>query len=262
MAGHSKWAKIKRQKGAADIKKGQIFTRYVKEIVNAIRLGGGNDPDYNFRLRNAVERAKDASVPGDVIKRALKQDKSDRKFEEILYEGYGPSGVALLVQVSTDNRNRTATELRSIFSRGGGNLGESGCVKWSFRRLGVIYLTISTDEDEDLLEEKLLEMAEELALEDLDGESGGESFMLFVRDESLYQSLQILQAKGFVCSGELTYLAESGTSIELDAETAEKLDSLVNKLEDLDDVQEVFHTGIYTWQRCDKELLDEIFRFR
>src|ERR1051326_8461842 len=152
MSGHSKWAQICRQKGVNDARRGQIFTRLGREIVVAVREGGGGDPAANFRLRMAVEHAREANMPMENIERSIKRAMGGgdgASIEEITYEGYGPAGTAVLVQVMTDNRNRTVAEIRNVFSRNGGNLGENGCVNWLFEQKGVIEIPLEKlDPDE------------------------------------------------------------------------------------------------------------------
>src|SRR5579864_8183400 len=151
MSGHSKWAQIKRQKGAADAKRGQLFTKLGREI--AVAAKDGSDPAANARLRLAIQRARDANMPMDNIERAIKRGAGAGEgahFQEVTYEGYGPSGVAILVQVLTDNRNRTAAEIRSVFNRGGGNLGESGSVRWLFDDRGVVTVEVGDQDTEDI----------------------------------------------------------------------------------------------------------------
>src|SRR5215472_11997284 len=152
MSGHSKWAQIKRQKGVNDARRGQAFTRLGREIIVAVREGGGGDPNANFRLRKAVDAARAANMPLENIERSIKRalgGGEGAQLEEITYEGYGPGGSAILIQTMTDNRNRTVSEVRNVFSRSGGNLGENGCVDWIFEQRGVLDVVIdSNDPDE------------------------------------------------------------------------------------------------------------------
>ena len=153
MAGHSKWANIKYRKAAQDSKRGKLFQKLVRAIIMAAREGGG-DPSYNVALRNAIEKAKAANVPMENIQKAIKRGTGELEgasYEHVIYEGYGPGGVAILVEATTDNRNRTASEMRFIFTRHGGSLGEVGCVSWLFEKRGAIYITSKVDEDELLL---------------------------------------------------------------------------------------------------------------
>ena len=164
MSGHSKWSTIKRKKGATDAKRGKIFTKLIKEITVAAKMGGG-DPDANPRLRTAVLSAKSENMPKDNIDRAIKKGTGDvdgAVYEEILYEGYGPGGVAVLVDTMTDNKNRTVADVRHFFSKSGGNLGESGCVAWMFDKKGVIVV-----DKEAVSEEELMDLALEAGAEDV-----------------------------------------------------------------------------------------------
>ena len=158
MAGHSKWSKIKRKKGATDQKRGKILTRHTHEIVIAVREGGGGDPDLNPRLRLAIERAKASNMPNANIDRAIKratgEDKSAAEMHELTYEGYGPGGCAVIVETLTDNKNRTVSEVRHAFSKCGGTLGENGCVAWKFNKAGLFAIT-----KEQISEEELMDLA-------------------------------------------------------------------------------------------------------
>src|SRR5690348_8523111 len=153
MSGHSKWQQIRRQKGVNDSRRGAIFTRLGREIVVAVREGGGGDPDANFRLRMAIQRARAANMPMDNIERTIKRavgGGEGSNLEEIQYEGYAPGGAAILIHAMTDNRNRTAAEVRSVFNKNGGNLGESGCVDWIFEQKGIIELALDGQDPEEL----------------------------------------------------------------------------------------------------------------
>ncbi len=168
MSGHSKWSTIKRKKGAADAKRGKIFTRLIKEITVAARMGGG-DPEGNPRLRYAIATAKSENMPKDNIERAIKKGTGELEgavYEEISYEGYGPGGVAVLVDCMTDNKNRTVADIRHAFSKSGGNLGESGCVSWMFEKKGSILVDKETIEEEELMEKALEAGAEDVVEED------------------------------------------------------------------------------------------------
>ena len=168
MAGHSKWAQIKHKKAAIDAKRGRLWTRLVREVMVAARLGGG-DPEGNARLRSAIQDAKDANVPNDTIDRAVKKGTGELEgasYEEISYEGYAPGGVAVLVETMTDNRNRTVAELRHLFSKNGGNLGDSGCVAWMFERRGLFVVDRSAMDEEALMELALAVGVEDFAVED------------------------------------------------------------------------------------------------
>jgi YebC/PmpR family DNA-binding regulatory protein len=233
MAGHSKWAQIKRQKGKNDVAKGAMFARLSREIIVATRLGGP-DPGGNFRLRIAIEQAKAASLPGDNIQRAIDKGSGNLEsdsFEEIRYEGYGPGGVAFLIEVQTDNRNRTAADLRVIFSRNGGNLGETGCVGWMFQQRGAVVI------DGSVSEEMLLEPALEGGADSYEiYEEGAEVFCTPGDLESLTKAL--LSANFSLSETTVRWVADTSVEIE-DPEIARQVLTLVEKLENLDDVQRV-----------------------
>ena len=234
MSGHSKWANIKRRKGAVDAKKGKVFFKLIKEITVAARLGGA-DPDGNPRLRSAIVAARAENMPKDNVERAIKKGAGGGEganYDEILYEGYGPGGVAVLVETMTDNRNRTVGEVRFFFSKAGGNMGESGCVSWMFDKKGQILIEKSAiDED------KLMEMALEAGAEDV------------VVDDNVFQVLTAPEdfdaVREVLAAAKLTFL-EAGVSmipktvVEVpDEKTARQLMRLLDNLEDNDDVQNV-----------------------
>ena len=234
MAGHSKWANIKHRKGAVDAKRGKIFTKLIKEITVAARMGGG-DPAANPRLRSAIAAAKAVNMPKDNVERGIKKGTGELEgvsYEEILYEGYGPGGVAVLVECMTDNRNRTVAEVRSFFSKSGGNMGESGCVSWMFDKKGSILI------DQEIIdEEKLMDLAIEAGAEDVVEE--GNIFQVLTAPEDFETVREALEA------AELTFI-EAGVSmipqnvVEVaDTKTAGSLMKLLDNLEDCDDVQNV-----------------------
>lgn len=234
MSGHSKWATIKRKKAKTDQERGKIFTKLVREISSAVK-SGGSDPNGNARLRLAVEKARQNNVPADNIKRAI--DKAagggdGGALEEITYEGYAPFSVALLVESISDNRNRTVSEIRNIFSRHGGSLGENGCVSWMFNKRGVI----SFDEKKVNADELALE-AIELGAEDIENEGG--NLTVITRPEDLERIGEGLKKNGFQYdSSEASMLPK--TTISLDKEAAQKVLALVAALEENDDVQNVY----------------------
>ncbi len=234
MSGHSKWAQIKRQKGVADVRRGQAFTKLGREISVAVREGGPS-PDANPRLRLAVERARAANMPIDTIERAIKRAAGggeEAQLEQLTYEGYGPGGAAILVEVLTDNRNRAVAEVRSVFTRGGGSLGEAGCVAWMFDQRGVVTVeTQGKDPDEAEL------LAIDAGAEDVHIDDGVlEVYTLPADLESVRTNL--MNAGLNVVGTELAMVAK--TPITLDAnETASTL-RLMERLEDLDDVQKVY----------------------
>ncbi len=233
MAGHSHWANISRKKSVIDAKRGKLWSKLAKGIIIAAKMGGG-DPDANFRLRAAVDAAKAVSMPKDNIIRAIKTGTGELKggdFDEILYEGYGPHGVAVLCEILTDNRNRTAGELRKVFEVHGGEMGKSGCVAWMFERKGVI--TIAVDKID---EEALMELALEAGADDV--HRSGDVFEVMC-DPSNYQVVnEALTAKGLPLeSSEITRLPNN--TVDLDADAGRKILSLMEKLDDHDDVQKV-----------------------
>jgi YebC/PmpR family DNA-binding regulatory protein len=235
MSGHSKWSTIKRQKGANDAKRGALFTKVAREISVAARQGGG-DPDANYRLRLAMEKARSVNMPADNIKRTI--DKATGggeadQFEEIVYEGYGPGGVAVLVEAATDNRNRTAAEVRSIFTKTGGQLAGSGAVAWQFEPRGLISVARdgSVDADEVAL------AAIDAGAEDVDTEDP-ETIEIYTNPAELERVRLALDGAGVaVDSAENTMIAKQ--TVELDSSKARQALRLVELLEDLEDVQRV-----------------------
>jgi YebC/PmpR family DNA-binding regulatory protein len=235
MSGHSKWSTIKRKKGAVDAKKGKIFTKLIKEITLAARLGGG-DAEANSRLRQAISAAKDENMPRDNIDRAIKKGiggiEGASSYEEVTYEGYGPGGVAVLVETMTDNKNRTVAEIRHIFSKHGGNLGENGCVSWMFEKKGNILF-----DKKNVNEDELMELALESGAEDVREEEN--EFEVITDPASFENVKRKIDSKG------LKYIeARIGmipqNSIKLDANKAEQMLKLMERLEDNDDVQNVY----------------------
>jgi YebC/PmpR family DNA-binding regulatory protein len=233
MSGHSKWSTIKRQKGANDAKRGALFTKVAREIAVAARLGGG-DPDANYRLRLAIEKARSVNMPADNIKRTI--DKATgggeaEQFEEIVYEGYGPGGVAVLVEAQTDNRNRTAAEVRSMFTKAGGQLAGSGAVAWQFEPRGLITIARNgVDADEVAL------AAIDAGAEDVD--SDDEAIEIYTSPGDLERVRASLEGTGVaVESAESAMIAKQ--TVELDEARARQALRLVEQLEDLDDVSRV-----------------------
>jgi len=233
MSGHNKWSTIKHKKGAADAKRGKIFTKIIKEISVAAKLGGG-DPAANPRLRTAVDKAKAENMPKDNIERAIKKGAGGLEgvtYEEIVYEGYGPGGVAVLVEVMTDNRNRSVSDVRSIFSKNNGNMGEAGCVAWMFSKKGLITFDKNVDFDQ------LFEAAIEVGAEDVAEES--EQYEVTTDPSSFIEVREALVEKGFkFANAEVTMIPQ--TLIELEGKQAESMLKLMDKLEDCDDVQNVY----------------------
>ncbi|MBZ4684107.1 MAG: hypothetical protein PWP46_1544 [Fusobacteriaceae bacterium] len=233
MAGHSKWANIQHRKGRQDKARAKLFTKLAKELTIAARDGGG-DPNFNPRLRLALDKAKSANMPKDNIERAIKKGTGEiegAEYFEIRYEGYGPSGVAFIVDVVTDNKNRTASTVRSNFSKNNGNLGESGSVSWMFHRKGV--LTFSNVD-----EEKLMELALESGAEDIIED--GDSFLVYTTPEDFEEVKKALEENELVAdSAEVTFVPENEIEIT-DEETAKQVLKLYEALEENEDVQEVY----------------------
>lgn len=234
MSGHSKWATTKRKKAAIDAKRGKMFTKLIKEITIAAREGGG-DPNGNPRLRLAVDNAKSANMPQDNIERAIKKATGELEgttYVELTYEGYGPAGVAVLVEVATDNKNRTVAEVRHLFSRSGGSLGESGSVAWMFDKKGVITLPKQNKTEDEIMEIILDAGAEDLQTEE-------EIFVVQTPVESFETVRKALLEKDLTIeNASLEWIAKN--SINVSGEDAEKVVKLLESLEDSDDVQNVY----------------------
>jgi len=233
MSGHSKWSSIKHKKAAKDAKRGKIFTKMIKEITVAARMGGG-DLNANPRLRTAVTTARASSMPNDNIERAIKKGTGELEgvsYEETTYEAYGPAGVAIMVSVLTDNRNRTVAEVRNIFHKHGGNLGESGCVAWMFSKKGVVTVDKSAS-----AEERLFEVALDAGADDIS--DAGEVYEVTVLPERLEDVKAALEKGGIaVVSAEVTMVPQS--TVTLRGREAEQTLKLLEALEDHDDVQKV-----------------------
>lgn len=234
MSGHSKWSTIKRKKGAIDAKRGKIFTKLAKEISLAARLGGG-DPEANARLRQAVIAARDENMPKDNIERAIKKGTGELgsvSYEEVTYEGYGPGGVALMVEIMTDNKNRTVAEIRHILSKHGGNLGENGCVSWIFSKHGSILI-----DKKQIGEDELMELALEAGAEDVREEEN--EFEVLTDPLSFEGVRKVLQEKGLkFLEAKVTMIPQN--LVKLDGNKAEQMLKMMEKLEDNDDVQNVY----------------------
>lgn len=238
MSGHSKWAQIRRQKGVNDSRRGQLFTRLGRELVVAVREGGGPDPDANFRLRMAIQRARDANMPMDNIDRTIKRaaGASDgASFDEITYEGYAPGGAAIMVQVMTDNRNRTAAEIRNVFNKNAGNLGEVGCVDWIFEPRGIIEVELGQHDPDELTLEAI-----DLGADDIEPyKEGDETLTIYTEPPQLEAVQRALDAKKLtIVRAENTLLPK--TKIELGEKEGMQALRLIDRLEDLDDVQNVY----------------------
>jgi YebC/PmpR family DNA-binding regulatory protein len=236
VSGHSKWSTIKHKKGAADAKRGKLFSKLTRAIIVAAKEGG-SDPGANLALQNAIEKARSYSMPKDTIDRAIAKgsgaDADASSFETVVYEGYGPSGVAVIVEALTDNRNRTAGEVRHLFAKNDGNLGTSGAVAWLFERRGVVLVPAEgVDEDELML------AAAEGGADDLTRD--GSSFQVLSAPESLAAVRSAIEAAGFaVENAELTMLPKTTVEV-IDQSDAKKVLRLMDQLEDNDDVQDVF----------------------
>ena len=234
MSGHSRWATIKHKKGAADARRGTLFTKLIKEITVAARIGGA-DPDSNPRLRSAVTAAKTENMPADNIKRAIQKGTGELPgavYEEIVYEGYGPGGVAMMLEAATDNRNRTLSEIRHIFSKHGGNLGETGCVSWMFGKRG--YFVVPKEKAD---EEKLLELVTEAGADDM--VEDGSNWEILSAPGAFPAVLERLKAAGIQPAvAEVSMVPQS--YVRLSGKQAEQMLRLVEELEDHDDVQHVY----------------------
>lgn len=233
MSGHSKWSQIKRQKGVADAKRGQVFTKLAREIIVAVRQGGAS-PDSNLQLRLAVQKARDNNMPSDNIERAIKRGSGDLEgaaLIEVMFEGYGPSGVAVLVQALTDNRNRTVQEIRRMFTRHGGSLGENGCVAWLFDSKGVI-----TVESKDSDAEEIVLRAIDAGAEDVKTEKG--YVEIYTQPQDLENVRKAVEETEHVISAEVSLTPK--TTVLLEDNKAMQTLNFLDELEELDDVQRVF----------------------
>jgi YebC/PmpR family DNA-binding regulatory protein len=233
MSGHSKWAQIKRQKGVADARRGQLFTKLAREIIVAVREGGSN-PEGNFRLRLAIQKARDSNMPLDNIERAIKRGSGQTEgasLAEMVLEGYGPNGVAIMVQALSDNRNRTLQDVRNIFYRHGGNLGESGCVSWLFDSRGVITVDTNTQDAEQLALEAIDAGAEDVKIEK-------KYIEIYTKLEELEKVREALKRKKIpIASAELSMVPK--TMVQLEEKAALQTLKLLDKLEELDEVQRI-----------------------
>jgi len=235
VSGHSKWSTIKRKKGAVDAKRGRIFTRLIKEITVAARMGGG-DPDGNPRLRAAIASAKTENMPKDNIERAIKKGTGELEgavYEEITYEGYGPGGVAILVDCMTDNKNRTVADIRHFFSKNGGNLGESGCVSWMFDKKGTIVIDKEAIDEEELMDKALEAGAEDVVEED-------NVFQVETSPDDFEAVREALEADGLEFIEASVAMVPQNTVDITDEKTARQILKLLESLEDHDDVQNVY----------------------
>jgi len=235
MSGHSKWSSIKHKKGATDAKRGKVFTRLIKEITVAARMGGGGDPALNPRLRTAIQAAKNENMPKDNIERAIKKGTGELEgvnYEESIYEGYGPGGAAIFVESLTDNKNRAVADIRYIFSKNGGNLGENGCVAWMFDKKGYINI-----EKKSVDEEKIMEIAIDAGAEDIREEENNIEIITSLEGfESVKEGID--DASIPYLDAEITMLPQ--TTAYLEGKEAEQMIRLMEALEDCDDVQKVY----------------------
>jgi YebC/PmpR family DNA-binding regulatory protein len=234
MSGHSKWSSIKHKKAATDARRGKVFTKLIKEIMVAARLGGG-DPNANPRLRTAIQAAKDENMPKDNIERAIKKGTGDLEgvnYEESIYEGYGPGGAAVLVESLTDNKNRAVADIRHIFSKNGGSLGENGCVAWMFDKKGYILV-----ESQSVDEDTLMETALEAGAEDVREDNGTYEVITAVEDfETVRKAIDAAQLP--TIEAEVTMLPQASTN--LSGKEAEQMLRLMEMLDDCEDVQKVY----------------------
>ncbi|MEG2638514.1 MAG: YebC/PmpR family DNA-binding transcriptional regulator [Clostridiales bacterium] len=235
MSGHSKWANIKRKKGKVDAERGKAFTKISREIIVAVQQGGA-DPDGNFRLKLMIQKAKAANMPNDNINRCIQKAAGadgDTKYDEIVYEGYGPAGTAILLEIMTDNRNRTASEIRYLFSRNGGNLGETGCVAWMFDRVGRITVPMEGKDEDDVMMAALDAGAEDVTFEDGIGE-------VITKPEELENvRLGLVDANVDMDEAEVTRIPKNTVAVE-SLEDAQKVINLFEALDDQDDVQNAY----------------------
>ena len=238
MSGHSKWHNIQNKKGKADAKRGKIFTKIGRELMIAVK-NGGPDPDNNPKLRDAIAKAKAANMPNDTVQRSIKKASGELSavdYERIVYEGYGPSGVAVIVDTLTDNKNRSAGNVRSAFTKGGGNMGTTGCVGFMFQEKGEIVI-----EKGDLDEEELMMMALDAGAEDFNSDEE-EVFIITTAPEDFGTVREALEAEGLEFL-EAAVKMIPDTYTEIDEEAAKKFQKMLNLLEDDDDVQEVYHNA-------------------
>ena len=246
MSGHSKWHNIQKTKGAADAKRSQAFTKIAREIIVAVKTGGSGDPNNNSRLATVIAKARAANMPNDNIKRtidkALGSGNTDN-FEKVVYEGYGPCGVAVIVEALTDNRNRTAPEVRHLFDKYGGNMGATGCVSWSFDRKGVIVID---NEDEELDEDTVMEAALEAGADDF--EPDGEIFNVYTQPDNVAAVAEALTNAGYkLLSAQAEMIPQNGYIKLTDEGDIKNMQKMLDMFEDNDDVQNVYHN----WENDD-----------
>ena len=241
MAGHNKWSSIKHKKEKTDAQRGKVFTKIGREIAIAVKEGGGADPTLNGKLRDVIAKAKANNMPNDNIMRSIKKASGDgdgANYKEIVYEGYGPGGVAVIVEVLTDNTNRTASEVRHIFDKNGGSLGATGCVGWMFERKGVIEIDNSDAKGED----ELLLMALEAGAEDV--EIDDEEVIVYTQPSEFSAVRENLEGAGFAFLSAERQMVPTNTVEVAEEDIQEKVEKLLDWLEDNDDVQNVYHNAI------------------
>ena len=239
MSGHSKWHNIQKTKGAADAKRSAAFTKIAREIIVAVKAGGSGDPKNNSRLATVITKAKAVNMPKDNIKRTIDRALAagnSENFENLQYEGYGPSGVAVIVEVLTDNRNRTAPNIRHLFDKYNGNLGATGCVSWSFDRKGEI---IINNEDEELDEDTVMMDALEAGADDLLNE--GEVFVIYTEPDALSAVVESLEGKGYTFESAEVAMVPQNTIKLTDEGDIKNMEKMIELLEEDDDVQNVWH---------------------
>jgi YebC/PmpR family DNA-binding regulatory protein len=251
MSGHSKWSTIKHKKARTDEKKGKEFTKIAKDITIAVKTGGSGDPEANSKLKLAIQKAKAINMPNENITRAIKKGTGEMEseaLEEIIYEGYAPAGVAVMLEIATDNRNRTAPDIRHIFSKHNGNLGETGCVGWMFKRVG--YININK-EDLELAEDDIMMLALEVGAEDFKNED--DVYEIITAPDDMMDVKEALEANGIkINEADIILMPENTVEIN-DLETAAKVMKLIDKLEDHDDVLRV-----YTNMNIPDEILEKL----
>ncbi|MBQ3404746.1 MAG: YebC/PmpR family DNA-binding transcriptional regulator [Oscillospiraceae bacterium] len=238
MSGHSKWHNIQKTKGAADAKRAQAFTKIAREMIVAVKEGGSGDPANNSRLATVIAKAKAANMPNDNIKRTIEKalgSGNTDNYESVTYEGYGPCGVAVIVEAMTDNRNRTASEVRHLFDKYGGNMGASGCVSWSFDKKGVI---IINNEDGDLEEDTVMEDALEAGADDFIPEEG--VYEVYTDPDSFNDVCAALEGKYSFLSAQIEMVPQNYIALT-DPEDIKKFEKMLDLMDDNDDIQNVWH---------------------
>lgn len=239
MSGHSKWHNIQKTKGAADAKRAQIFTKIAREMIVAVKEGGSGDPANNSRLAAVITKAKAANMPNDNIKRTIDKavgSGNSNNYETIVYEGYGPCGVAVIVETMTDNRNRTASEVRHHFDKYGGNMGAAGCVSWSFDRKGVIVID---NEDEKLTEDAVLEDAMEFDADDC--VTDGPTFVVYTKPDDIQTVAEGMESKGYkFLSAEVEMIPQNYITLTSEGDI-KNMSKMLEMFEDNEDVQNVWH---------------------